>query len=82
LNALQKRSGYEVTPMIAGKVPFGKLKKERDISAIQEELRSRNLSTEGGWQKDLIPRLKNDEKDNNTFFPKDPLATWEHIYDT
>ena len=39
LNTLQKKRGYEITPMIAGRVPFGKLKKDRDMANVHTEMK-------------------------------------------
>jgi hypothetical protein len=71
-NKLQKRTGIHVCPMVLGRILYSKLKKDRDTEDIKKELVCRELPTDGGWQKQLMVRLKNDEKDTKSFKPKHP----------
>ena len=80
-NALQRRTGIEVTPLIAGRILYSALLKNRDMENLKLELQFRGLSTEGGWKKDLIPSLKKSEGgDPKSFKPRSPHLSLETIY--
>jgi hypothetical protein len=61
-------------------VPYGMLKKNLDTERIKQELEYRNLPTDGGWLKDLLKRLKEDENDEKAFYPKNPVVDWSDVW--
>jgi hypothetical protein len=77
-NALQRRVGrVELMPLLEGLVTYSRMLKDRDIEEIKKELRFRKLSDEGGWEKQLLVRLKKDEadrgsEDRENFRPLEP----------
>jgi hypothetical protein len=63
-NVLQRRVGRaEMMPLLEGLVTYSMMLKDRDIEEVKKELRFRGLSDEGGWEKQLLLRLKKDEAD-------------------
>ena len=49
-NRLQEQKGIDITPLMLGKIPFGKLKADRDTDLVKRELEAWNLSTEGAGE--------------------------------
>ncbi len=72
---LQRRVGrLELMPLVEGLEKSYMLLKDRDIEEVKKELRFRGLSDEGGWEKNLLLRLKKDEagrgsEDKDNFRP-------------
>jgi hypothetical protein len=81
-NVLQRRVGrVELMPLLEGLVTYSLLLKERDSEEVREELRFHGLSAEGGWEKQLLVRLKKDEvdrgsNDKENFKPLHPDANF------
>lgn len=74
-NALQKAAGsVDTTLKMSGRILFSKLLMSRDKEEVKKELQYRGLSTEGGWMKDLLERLKQDEGDRKSFMPRSTNA--------
>jgi hypothetical protein len=75
-NVLQRQVGrVELLPLLEGLVRYSMLLKDRDIEEVKKELRFSGLSDEGGWEKNLLLRLKKDEagrgsKDKENFHLK------------
>jgi hypothetical protein len=66
-NVLQRRVGrVEMMPLLEGLVTYSMMLKDRDIEEVKKELRFRGLSEEGGWEKQLLLRLKKDEADRGS----------------
>ena len=79
-NVLQRRTGIEVSPLVLGRIKYTSLKKDRDIHKVKQEMAYRGLSTDGGWMKDLLPRLKLHENNNDTFKTQSPDVNFDDIY--
>jgi hypothetical protein len=66
-NVLQRRvRRVEMMPLLEGLVTYSMMLKYRDIEEVKRELRFRGLSEEGGWEKQLLHRLKKDEADRGS----------------
>ena len=79
-NRLELRTGIEVMPLVLGRVLYSSLRKEKHIKKVKEELRYQNLSDEGGWKKDMLRRLKEDENDQKSFAVRCPTVSFDDIY--
>ena len=79
-NTLQRRTGVEVSPLVLGRTQYTSLRKYRDLIKVEQELVHRGLATDGGWMKDLIPRLKSHENNKETFKPQCPDVNFDDIY--
>ena len=66
-NIMQRKTGIDEMPLVAGRTLYSPLLKARDIAMIKKELEFRGLPTDGGWKRDLLPRLATHEKYPNTF---------------
>ena len=81
-NVLQRRVGrVEMMPLLEGLVTYSMMLKDRDIEEVKRELRFRGLPEEGGWEKQLLHRLKKDEadrgsEDKDNFRPLRPDANF------
>jgi hypothetical protein len=53
-------------PLLEGLVRYSMMLKDRDIEEVKKELRFCGLSEEGGWEKQLLLRLKKDEADRGS----------------
>jgi hypothetical protein len=82
-NKLQARAGaYEITPITSeDKIPFGVLVMACNLENVLHELEFRELSTEGRWHDDLIPRLKENENDTKNFLPRCPCVDFHHVWE-
>ena len=81
-NCLQRQAGMiDVLPLVQGRILYSSLLKDRDIELLKQELSHRRLSTEGGWKKDLIRRLKASEGNNETFMATAPDVSFDYIFD-
>ena len=60
--------GYELTPLLNGKIQYAKLLRDHNIEQIRKECDSRNLQYDEttNWR-DLIKLIKQDERDNKYF---------------
>ena len=69
-NQAETREGFYVTPLLQGKVQYGKMKKEENIKSVRDELSARNIqfSNKDNWTK-LLTLLKEDEGDGKFFKP-------------
>ena len=69
-NVYERRQGQTLTPLLMGKIQFGKLKKAHNLNAIRKECLARGLQFDNStnW-KSLISMIKNHEKDNKYFKP-------------
>ena len=75
-NRFQRQEGYTLTPLMEGKIQYGKMKKLANIDPVRNELRARSVEfeTSTGW-KALIKLLKEHENESNDnshekyFFP-------------
>ena len=69
-NMFEQRQGQTLTPLLMGKIQFGKLKKAYNLDAIRKECLARGLQFDNStnW-KSLISMIKNHEKDNKYFKP-------------
>ena len=67
----QEQKKYDLTPLLEGKIQYGKMKRDHNIDQIQRECKARNLRYEANtnWTT-LIQLIKADEKDNKYFKPK------------
>ena len=65
-NRYQRREGYTLTPLMAGKIQYGKMLKKDNMDAVREELTARSLSYDirTGW-KEMINLLKKHENETN-----------------
>jgi len=63
--------GYELTPLLNGKIQYAKLLRDHNIEQIQKECDSRNLQYDKttNWR-DLIKLINQDEGDNKYFTPR------------
>jgi hypothetical protein len=79
-NVLQRRVGrVKMMPLLEGLVTYSMMLKDQDIGEVKKELRFCGLSEEGGWQKQLLCRLKKDKADRGSddkenFRPLQPHA--------
>jgi hypothetical protein len=84
-NALQHLVGQvEIMPLLEGKVTYDLLQVSRDKHQRKTELRFWELSDEGGWKNDLLPWLKQDEKNRGSkntknFLPLSPDVNFQFI---
>ena len=71
-NMYQRRSGQTLTPLIEGKVQYGKMLKKHNMEAVQNELLARGLSdkfnNKTNWT-NLLKLLKENENNNKNFTP-------------
>ena len=79
-NRLELQEGIEVMPLVLGRVLYSSLRKEKHIKKVKEELRYQNLSDKGAWKKDMLQRLKEDEKDDKSFAVRCPTVSFDDIY--
>ena len=82
-NRFQRREGYTLTPLMEGKIQYGKMKKKDNMDAVRDELRVRCISFDSstGW-KEMIKLLKEHErKTNNTVHDKyfRPLTEYDNF---
>ena len=65
-NRFERREGYTLTPLMQGKIQYGKMRKKENMDAVREELRMRSVDFESdtGW-KEMIKLLKANEKNIN-----------------
>ena len=83
-NRYQRRSGYTLTPLMQGKIQYGKMRKNDNIEAVREELKARlvDFDSNTGW-KDMIKLLKTHEKRTNAvahdkyFSPSTPYTNFK-----
>ena len=66
-NVLQRRIGIDITPRAAGRILYSFLKKYSDILLLKAELTCRGLSTDGGWEKDLLRKFVDHEGNRERF---------------
>ena len=75
--------GYELTPLLNGKIQYAKLLRDHNIEYIQKESDSCNLqyNETTNWR-DLIKLIKQDEGDNKYFTPRTEycLFKWNEIH--
>ena len=82
-NRFQRREGYTLTPLMQGKIQYGKLRKKYNMEAVSEELRKRSINHnhDTGWM-EMIKLLKTHENSSNTnacekyFFPLTTYANF------
>ena len=57
-NRFQRREGYTLTPLLEGKIQYGKMKKKDNMDAVRDELKARMVGfrNEIGW-KEIITLL-------------------------
>ena len=65
-NRFKRREGYTLTPLMQGKIQYGKMKKKDNIDAVREELKVRlvNFDSNAGW-KEMIKLLREHENKTN-----------------
>ena len=65
-NRYQRREGCTLTPLMEGKIQYGKMIKVHNIDAIRKELQARSATVDGntGWLT-LIKLLKENESNSN-----------------
>ena len=79
-NALQRRTGVEVSPLVLGRTWYTSIRKDQNLFRVEQDLVHRGLATDGGWMKDLITRLKSYENNKETFKPQCPDVNFDDIY--
>jgi hypothetical protein len=81
-DALQRQAGrIDVLLLVDGPILYTLLLRDWDIELIKQELSHRGLSTEGGWKKGIIARLKESEGNAETFMPTAPHVSFDYIFD-
>ena len=84
-NQYQRRVGQTLTPLMQGKIQYGKLIKKYNIEQIRCELTTRGLNKhfddETNWTS-LLKLLKTNEKDNKFFKPRTDYDSfrWNSIH--